>query len=129
MATSEWTDELKAQVVKDYLAADPTPENTMDIVTDISKDIDKTVHGVRMILIKAEKYVKKTPAKSTSSGTSNSDKPKRVSKQDSIDALDALLESQAIEVDTTITSKMTGKAAAWFVEVINQILGEHEVDD
>lgn len=124
MADSTWTPELKKQVVDEYLASDPTPENTMDIVKDIAENVGKTAHGVRMILTKEGEYIKKTPAASGSgSGTSNSDKPKRVSKQDSIDALDALLESQAVVVDKTITSKLTGKAAIWFKEVINQIVG------
>ena len=130
MATnSDWTDELKAQVIEAYKDADPTPENTMEIVTQVAKDFDKTPHGVRMVLSTAKEYIKKTPASGTSSGSNSTDKPKRVSKQDSIDALNALLESEAIEVDDTITSKLTGKAALWFVDVIKQILGEVEVEE
>ena len=127
---SEWTDELRAQVVEAYESHDPTPENTTDILIKVAEEFEKTPHGVRAILSAAGSYVKKTPASNTSSGnSSNSEKPKRVSKQDSIDALNALLESQAIEVDDSITSKMTGKAAIWFADVIKQILGEDEVED
>ena len=125
---SDWTDELKAQVVEAYESANPTPENTMDIVTEVAKDFEKTPHGVRMVLSAAGAYIKKTPASNTSSGSSNSEKPKRVSKQDSIDALNALLESEAIEVDDSITSKMTGKAAIWFTDIIKQMLGDAEED-
>ena len=36
---ADWTDELKASVVSKYVAANPTPENTSEIVKDIAKDI------------------------------------------------------------------------------------------
>ena len=33
----DWTDELKASVVTKYEAAEPTPENTTEIVKDIAE--------------------------------------------------------------------------------------------
>jgi len=59
---SNWTDELKSQVIEDYQGADPTPETSMEIVSDIAENIGQTPNGVRMILTKAGVYVKKNPA-------------------------------------------------------------------
>lgn len=119
--SNEWTDELRAQVVEDYLAAEPTAETSVEILAGIAEDIGKTVNGVRMILTKAGAYIKATPAKAAKKeGTGGT----RVSKQDSIDALVAVMESEDIEVDDTIVSKLTGKAAIYFTGVLKQALGE-----
>ena len=62
---SDWTDELKEEVVAAYLEREPTPENTMDIVKELAEEYDgKTPNSIRMILSKAGVYVKKTPAAS-----------------------------------------------------------------
>ena len=118
---SEWTDELKAQVIADYEAAEPTAENTVEIMEKIAEDIDKTVNGVRMILSNAKVYIKSTPAKSPTKSKTGAT---RVSKQDSIDALTVILESEDIEIDEAILSKLTGKAAVYFTAVVKQALGE-----
>ena len=82
----DWTDELKASVVSKYVAANPTPENTSEIVKDIADSLGEgfTTNGVRAILVKAEAYVKKDATTATKSeGT----KSTRVNKADSIKAL------------------------------------------
>jgi hypothetical protein len=117
---SDWTDELKEEVIARYTDADPTPETSVEIVKEIAEDIEKTPNGVRMILTKAGVYVSKATAKASTSG--GGDKPKRVSKQDAIDALTSIIAENGGEVDEEITSKLTGKAAVYFTEVIKQVL-------
>ena len=54
-----WTDELREQVIKQYTDANPTADNSMEIVKEIAEEIGATPNGVRMVLSKAEVYVKK----------------------------------------------------------------------
>ena len=58
---AEWTDDLKASVVKKYEAAEPTAETSTEIVKDIAEALGDgfTVNGVRVILVKAGVYIKK----------------------------------------------------------------------
>ena len=120
---SEWTDELKAEVISKYEESEPTPENTMDIIAELAEEFEKTQNGIRMILTKAGVYVKKTPAKS--SGGSASKKASaggtRVSKEEAFTALREEIEGAGGSVDEEIISKLTGKAAMYFVEVIKAI--------
>jgi hypothetical protein len=123
---SEWTDELKAKVIEEYESREPTPDNTMDIITELAEEFEKTPNGIRMILSKAGVYVKKTPAKS--SGGSKEKKPStggtRVSKEEAFGKLTAAIEAAGLEVDEDIVSKLTGKAAMYFAEVITKANGE-----
>ena len=64
-----WDDEKKAAVIQAYTDADPTPENSMDIVAEIADEYEESPNGVRMILSKAGVYVKKTPAASGGSSS------------------------------------------------------------
>lgn len=118
-----WTDEKKAQAVEMYEAAEPTPENSMEVVKEIAEELEESPNGVRMILTKAGVYVKKTPAaggssasKSTSTGGGT-----RVSKAAAVEALTAALTDAGQEVDEEIVGKLTGKAAQYFTTVINNI--------
>ena len=116
---SNWTDELKAQVVQDYESADPTPETSMEIVSDIAENIGQTPNGVRMILTKAGVYVKKTPAAGKASGGGGT----RVSKEGAQQELSSALSDAGIDVDDSIVTKLTGKAAKYFAEAINKLNG------
>ena len=117
---TEWTDEIKAEVVEAYLGRDPTPENTMEIVVELAEEFDKTPNGVRMILTKAEAYVKKVPAKAAAkSGATGGT---RVNKAEAIAALSAVIEGEGGEIDEAILSKLTGKAAVYFTGVIKHIV-------
>ena len=113
---SNWTDELKAQVVEDYQNAEPTPETSMEIVSDIAENIGQTPNGVRMILTKAGVYVKKTPAAGKASGGGT-----RVSKEGAQQELSSALTDAGIDVDDSIITKLTGKAAKYFAEAINKL--------
>lgn len=113
-----WTDEERAQAIKSYQEAEPTPENSMDIVNDIAQEMDKTANGVRMILMKAEVYVNKveTSSKSTKAASGGG---KRVSKDEAHSQLRDAISSKGLEADEEIITKLTGKAALYFVEVLN----------
>jgi hypothetical protein len=111
-----WDDEGKARVIAAYKAAGPTPENSTEIIKDIAEEENQSPNGVRMILVQAGVYVKKE----TASGTTKKegDAPKRVSKEAQIDALRKAIEDKGANVDEEILSKLTGKAAAYFLEVL-----------
>ena len=107
-----WDDDKKAAVIAAYEEAEPTPENSMEIVKEIADEYEESPNGVRMILSKAGVYVKKTPA-ANGSGTSSSG-GSRVSKQAAQDALVAALTDVGAEIDNDIVEKLTGKAAQYF---------------
>lgn len=118
-----WTDEKKAQAVEMYEAAEPTPENSMEIVKEIADELEESPNGVRMILTKAGVYVKKAAASGSaaSSTKSSSGGGTRVSKAAAVEALTAALSDAGQEVDEEIVGKLTGKAAQYFTTVINAI--------
>jgi hypothetical protein len=119
MATA-WTDELKSEVISKYEAAGPTPENSTEIIKDIAEEIEMSPNGVRMVLVQAGVYVKKEAGASTSKTktTATGDKPARVSKESAIADLKAALEDMNKPVDEDILSKLTGKAAVYFLSVL-----------
>jgi hypothetical protein len=113
-----WDDDKKQEAVKLYLAKEPTPENSMEIVKEVAEELDESPNGVRIILSKAEVYVKKTPAATevkASTGTT------RVSKAASEEALIKAIEDAGQTADTDITSKLTGKASQYFTALIQAI--------
>lgn len=109
-----WTDELKAQAIEMYEKAEPTPENSMDIVAEIAEELGESVNGTRMILSKAGVYVKKEAAASASKSKTTKATSTRVSKEDAQAQLVAAIEAAGKEVDNDIVSKLTGKAAVYF---------------
>ena len=118
MATA-WTDELKAEVIAKYEGAGPTPENSTEIIKDIAEEIEMSPNGVRMVLVQAGVYVKKEAGTSASKGkTTKTEGSKRVSKDDAIAELKAALEEANKPVDEDILSKLTGKAAVYFLSVL-----------
>lgn len=120
MAT-EWTEELENEVIEKYQAANPTPENTSEVVKQIADELDLTPNGVRMKLVKADVYIKK--AAPASGGSSGGGGGKRVNKQEAQDNLTSKIESFGLEADEEIISRLTGKAAVYFSEVLEKING------
>ena len=114
---ADWTDELKEEVVTAYKDREPTPETTMDIVKELAEEYEKTPNGIRMILSKAGAYVTKAPA-AAADKAGDKDKPKRVSKADAIEALEAAIVAAGKEVDSEITARLTGKAAVYFAGLL-----------
>lgn len=124
---SEWTDEMRQEVIDKYQAAEPTAETSVEIVSDLAEEYDKTPNGVRMILSKAGVYVKKDPASAGSSkAKASSGGGTRVSKADAIASLASAIEATGQEPNDEILSKLTGKAAVYFKEVIENCNNEAE---
>jgi hypothetical protein len=119
--SATWTDELKSEVIAKYEAAGPTPENSTEIIKDIAEEIEMSPNGVRMVLVQAGVYVKKDPNASTSktkTSSASGDKPARVSKESAIADLKVAIEDAGKPVDEDILSKLTGKAAVYFLSVL-----------
>ena len=112
-----WDDAKKKKVVDLYLAGEPTPENSMEIVKEIADDLDESPNGVRMILSKAGVYVTKTASAKTSTAKSGTGTA-RVSKEDSQARLIAAINTIGATVDEEIISKLTGKAAVYLATII-----------
>lgn len=119
-----WTEETKQQVIDMYEKAEPTPETSTEIIKDIAEEMDASPNGVRMILVQAGVYVKKEAgapagAKGTKSSGGSGEGTKRVSKESQIAALKAAIENIGATVDDEILDKLTGKAAAYFAQVLS----------
>lgn len=121
MAT--WTEESRKKVVDAYLAENPTPETSTEIIKAISDETGESVNAIRMILTQQQVYVKKTPAAvtATAAKASTEGTGKRVSKEQSIAALTKKLEDLGAPIDTDIIEKLTGKAAVYFLSVVEAI--------
>lgn len=111
-----WTDETKAAVIKAYTASNPTAETSIEIIKEIAEEYEQTPNGVRMILVKANVYVKKDASAASKGATKEGGT--RVSKEAQLDALKAALKDNGLPIDEEILDKLTGKAAAYFVSVI-----------
>ena len=116
-----WDDDKKAAVIEAYEEANPTPENSMEIVKDLADEYEESPNGVRMILTKAGVYVKKTPAASSKSSGGSTGGGSRVSKAAAQESLVAALTDAGQEIDNDIVEKLTGKAAQYFAGVIAAI--------
>lgn len=115
MQSTDWTDELREEIVKEYTGLNPTPENTLDIVKDLAIKHNKSTNAVRMILSKKGVYITKgkvAVAKTEGTGA------KRVSKADSIASLRAAIVAADKEVDEDILNRLTGKAAVYFESLL-----------
>ena len=113
-----WDDDKKAAVIAAYEEAEPTPENSMEIVKEIADEYEESPNGVRMILSKAGVYVKKTPATGSGTSSGGGSGSSRVSKAAAQQALVAALTDIGAEIDSDIVEKLTGKAAQYFAGVI-----------
>lgn len=115
-----WTDELKQEVIAKYEAAGPTPENSTEIIKDIAEEFEQSPNGVRMVLVQAGVYVKKDPAAGSAKTKTPAagDKPARVSKESAIADLTAAIDAAGKPVDADILSKLTGKAAVYFLSIL-----------
>jgi len=115
-----WTDDKREQAVEMYTKANPTPENSMEIIKEIAEALEESPNGVRAIISKAGAYVKSTPA-GKSASTSKATGGTRVSKADTQQALIAELTELGVAIDEEIISKLTGKAAVYFTEAFKKV--------
>ena len=120
--STEWTDETKKEAIKAYTDKNPTPENSSEIVAEIASSMDKTVNGVRAILVRAEVYVKKDPTSTNNKKSTTV----RVNKAEAIAKLSELITNNGMELDETITSKLTGKAAIYFTSIFERLTDKEE---
>ncbi len=114
-------DKLKQTIIDKYLAAEPTPETSTEIVKEIAEELDQSPNKVRMLLVNAQVYVKKDATSSSKEGTAKKtagEGTKRVSKESQIAALKAAIVAKGATVDDDILDKLTGKAAAYFTTVL-----------
>lgn len=125
-----WDDARRAQAVQMYLDAEPTPQNSMEIVNEIAQEMGESPNGVRMIIDKAGKYVKKDPKTAAPAGkaAASGDKTPRVSKEAAHAALTDAIVAAGGEADSEIISKLTGKAAQYFTAVVNAAAGNTDED-
>ena len=113
-----WTDEKKEEAIEAYQDAQPTPETSMEIVKDIANDLDESPNGVRMILTKAEVYVRKTPAPKSGGGSTGGG---RVNVAVAQETLTSAISDAGEEPDAAIIGRLTGKAAMYFATLINKL--------
>lgn len=124
---SDWTPESKDELIAQYVQEiEKFPEeergdHSAAIVDSLAEQFDKTRNGVRIILSKADVYVKKTPtakAAKTSDGASGA---KRVNKAQAIEELKTAIATIDEDlIDEDIVTKLTGKAAQYFTSVLTQ---------
>ena len=117
-----WDDDKRAAAVEAYEKANPTPENSMEIVKQIADDMGESANGVRMVLTKAGVYIKKSEGSaSSSSSKAAASGGTRVSKAAAQDAITAALRDAGQEIDEDVVGKLTGKAAMYFANIINKL--------
>lgn len=126
---STWTPELKEEVIARYQEEISQYEeadrgnHSVSICEILAKEFDKTVNGVRMILNKADVYIKK-PDAATRSSAAKSGGGTRVSKAQAQADLVAQIEAfDADLVDSDIIDKMSGKACQYFVGLLQKMAG------
>lgn len=119
---AEWTEDRKQTVIDKYTSSNPTAENSTELVKAIAEEMSESPNGVRMILMAAQVYIKKgapTDAKGKTAGTKTAgEKAPRVSKDDQISALREAIEAAGKPVDDEILTKLTGKAAVYFLSLM-----------
>jgi hypothetical protein len=114
MSSSEWTEELKTEVIEAYKEQNPTEETTLEIVKDLAEKYEKSVNGIRMVLSRGGVYVKKTSTTSTTTSTG----AKRVNKTEAIENLKQAISALNKDVDDDICDRLTGKAAVYFTNIL-----------
>lgn len=115
-----WSEEDKKKVIQMYQDGEPTPASSTELINDIAQEMEQSPNAVRQVLVQAKVYVKKDVTSETKgTGTKTTgDKTPRVSKESQIAALKEAIEAKGAEADDDILSKLTGKAAAYFLKVL-----------
>lgn len=115
-----WDDAKKKRAIEMYAEGNPTAENSVELVNEIAQELEESPNGTRMVLVQAGVYIKKdATATSATKKTAEGDKPKRVSKEDSINALKEAIKAAGKDVDDEILDKLTGKAAVYFTSLLS----------
>lgn len=115
-----WDDEKRATAVELYEARNTDEETSTEAVTRIAEELNESIAGVRTILTRAGVYVSdKQPAASKPKSTASGEKGTRVSKEAAIAQLTAAIEAAGKEVNEEIVTKLTGKAALYFANLLS----------
>lgn len=123
MATN-WTDELRARAIAEYIALSPTPETSAECIKEVATALgnEVTANGVRAILVKAGEYIATSKVVSTGTKAAKTAEPgkERVSKESAVAELVAAINDTGTEPDMDIIGKLTGKAALYFAGVLRK---------
>lgn len=120
------TPELKEEIILEYkarmgeIAEEERPNHTLAVVADLASEYGLSVNGVRMLLMKANVYIKK----SEKPKSAPSDKPKRMSKEGAHTALKDAIEAGGAEADMEIITKLSGVAAQYLAATIITIISK-----
>jgi hypothetical protein len=121
-----WTDEKRAAVIAEYVDIMNTEYKTdaeraaasVEVVKELSEKYGETSNGTRMILSKANVYVKKTSTDTAAEAKTKATGTARISKEDAIATLrNHIAAIDPALIDEEILSKLTGKAAAYFTTI------------
>lgn len=116
---TDWTPELKEQIVAAYQEQNPNSETTIEICKLLAEDFGVTVNGLRRVLVERGVYISKSPKTGKSAdGTTST----RVSKADAICELNNTIKEAKFDLDESMTKSMTGKSAVYFTEIIKSLL-------
>ena len=122
-----WDDNKRSDVIAEYTKimteqfTDETERaaNSIEVVKQLATKYGESANGVRMILQKAEVYIKKeatTSAKAVKTGEAGA---KRINKVEAIqDLKNAISAIDPQLLDDDILDKLTGKAAAYFASLL-----------
>lgn len=127
-----WDEEKKTKVINMYKEKNPTPDNSIEIVKEIAEEVGETPNGVRMILSKANAYVKSGQVTSaTAAKKAGETKTPKVGKADKITRLSEAIQSAGMIPDNEILEKLTGKAADYFAQVVEALVtaADHGQED
>lgn len=116
-----WTEEQKQEAIQRYTDSNPTAENSVELVKKIADEMGQPPNGLRMVLSQAGVYIKKDPSTASTAKTktkAEGDAPKRVSKDAQLADLREAIEAKGGAIDEEILSKLTGKAAAYFTQIL-----------
>lgn len=125
-----WTDQKRAEVIAEYTQimteqfTDDTERaaNSIEVVKQLATKHGESANGVRMILQKAEVYIKKeatTSTRAVKTGETGEAGAKRINKVEAIqDLKNAISAIDPQLLDDDILDKLTGKAAAYFASLL-----------
>jgi uncharacterized membrane-anchored protein len=106
-------------IVELYESQQPTGKNTYECVKEVAYITKLSPNYIRRVLQEAGVYVVKEKPKETKVEET---KKKRLSKAEAHQMLINVVSDAGSEIDEEIVSKMTGKAAAYFAELILELL-------
>lgn len=115
-----WDDAKKQKAIELYKKANPTAETSMEVVKEVAEELGETANGVRMILSKAEVYIKKEGSAAKKSD-GEAKVTTRVSKEEAISSLKSAIEGAGFAVEDDIVDKLTGKAAQYFSGIVKNL--------